>query len=115
MTKTIQETMEEILEWPCWEYGDIKYAIGQLKKFVALGAAPEHWRIYVGLCSNCELGAIDYLFPYWDKYSGDESYPISGEDVYYDRTIDKYSGEQLELRLDLAKFIIKCFEEYHNG
>ena len=47
----------------------------------------------------------------WEHYSGDDGYPVSGEEVW-DRCYDTdktlwWTGEQLELRMSLLKHI-KC-------
>ena len=49
--------------------------------------------------------------PSWEHYSGEESYPVSGEEVWdegiYNGTLFWWTGEQLELRMSLLKHI-KC-------
>ena len=60
---------------------------------------------------------IDTLhFKSWKSYSGDEDYPVLGECVY-NETYNLWVGEQLELRLDLVKHLVNCYEkelgDYH--
>ena len=49
-------------------------------------------------------------FKSWKSYSGDEDYPVLGEDVY-NETYNLWVGEQLELRLDLVKHLVNCYEK----
>ncbi len=55
-------------------------------------------------------------FKSWKHYSGDEDYPVLGECVY-NETYNLWIGEQLELRLDLVKHLVNCYEkglgDYH--
>lgn len=53
-------------------------------------------------------------FKSWKHYSGDEEYPIIGKDVY-DETDNFWVGEQLELRLDLVKHLVNCYEKELGG
>jgi hypothetical protein len=91
-------------------------SLEQLKAFVKEKERLESWVPFVGLCGNSNLpgSAMLFLSPYWEGFTGDGNYPISGVFDYYNSPVNKYSGEQLELRLSLAKFIVKCFEEYGN-
>ena len=47
----------------------------------------------------------------WEHYSGEERYPVSGEEVWeeglYNDTLFWWTGEQLELRISLLEHI-KC-------
>ena len=51
---------------------------------------------------------IDY-FMSW-KYCYNEYYPVLGMDVY-NATQNFWVGEQLELRLDLVKHLVNCYEK----
>ncbi len=69
-----------------------------------------------GICSNV-WNNISYEheidtqhFKSWKSYSGDEEYPVLGKDVY-DETYNFWIGEQLELRLDLVKHLVNCYEK----
>lgn len=53
-------------------------------------------------------------FKSWKFYSGDEEYPVLGKDVY-DETYNLWVGEQLELRLDLVKHLVNCYEKELGG
>ena len=53
-------------------------------------------------------------FKSWKHYSGDEEYPVIGKDVY-DETDNFWVGEQLELRLDLVKHLVNCYEKELGG
>ena len=53
-------------------------------------------------------------FKSWKSYSGDEDYPVLGQDVYYE-TENLWIGEQLELRLDLVKHLVNCYEKELGG
>ena len=53
-------------------------------------------------------------FKSWKYYSGDEEYPVFGKDVY-DETDNFWIGEQLELRLDLVKHLVNCYEKELGG
>ena len=72
------------------------------------------------LCENVckkvnsfDLGyhAVKKFSPSWEHYSGEESYPVSGEAVWdeglYDDPLFWWTGEQLELRMSLLEHI-KC-------
>ena len=53
-------------------------------------------------------------FKSWKHYSDDEEYPVLGKDVY-DETDNFWIGEQLELRLDLVKHLVNCYEKELGG
>jgi len=53
-------------------------------------------------------------FKSWKHYSGDEEYPVLGKGVY-DETENFWIGEQLELRLDLVKHLVNCYEKELGG
>ena len=53
-------------------------------------------------------------FKSWKHYSGDDYYPVIGKDVY-DETDNFWVGEQLELRLDLVKHLVNCYEKELGG
>ncbi len=53
-------------------------------------------------------------FKSWKHYSGDEEYPVLGQ-VVYDETENFWVGEQLELRLDLVKHLVNCYEKELGG
>ena len=53
-------------------------------------------------------------FKSWKSYSGDEYYPVLGQGVY-DETENFWIGEQLELRLDLVKHLVNCYEKELGG
>ena len=53
-------------------------------------------------------------FKSWKSYSGDEDYPVLGQGVY-DETYNFWVGEQLELRLDLVKHLVNCYEKELGG
>ena len=53
-------------------------------------------------------------FKSWKHYSSAEDYPVLGKDVY-DETINFWIGEQLELRLDLVKHLVNCYEKELGG
>ena len=53
-------------------------------------------------------------FKSWKQYSGDEDYPVLGQGVY-DETENFWIGEQLELRLDLVKHLVNCYEKELGG
>ena len=69
-----------------------------------------------GLCgniwNNLSLGhEIDIQhFESWKHYSYDEEYPVLGPDIYVE-TDNFWIGEQLELRLDLVKHLVNCYEK----
>ena len=53
--------------------------------------------------------AVKKFSPSWEHYSGEENYPVSGEEVWdeglCDDTLFWWSGEQLELRMSLLAHI----------
>ena len=49
-------------------------------------------------------------FKSWKSYSGDKAYPVLGMGVY-NATENFWVGEQLELRLDLVKHLVNCYEK----
>ena len=53
-------------------------------------------------------------FKSWKSYSGDEEYPVLGQCVY-NETYNLWVGEQLELRLDLVKHLVNCYEKELGG
>lgn len=53
-------------------------------------------------------------FKSWKHYSYDEEYPVLGQGVY-DETYNFWIGEQLELRLDLVKHLVNCYEKELGG
>ena len=53
-------------------------------------------------------------FKSWKSYSGDEDFPVIGQDVY-NETDNFWVGEQLELRLDLVKHLVNCYEKELGG
>jgi len=53
-------------------------------------------------------------FESWKHYSGDEDYPVIGKGAY-DETYNFWVGEQLELRLDLVKHLVNCYEKELGG
>ena len=53
-------------------------------------------------------------FKSWKHYSYDEDYPVLGKGVY-DETDNFWIGEQLELRLDLVKHLVNCYEKELGG
>ena len=53
-------------------------------------------------------------FKSWKHYSYNEKYPVLGKDVYYE-TENFWIGEQLKLRLDLAKHLVNCYEKELGG
>ena len=46
------------------------------------------------------------MFPAWDKFSGDMNYPIRGGYPKFNKTHNKWRGEQGELRHELLDFLI---------
>ena len=68
------------------------------------------------ICNNLShVHEIDTRhFKSWKHYSGDEYYPVLGEGVYYE-TDNFWIGEQLELRLDLVKHLVNCYEKELGG
>ena len=56
----------------------------------------------------------------WEHYSGDDSYPVSGEEVWNEVSYEWWKGEQLDLRMSLLEHI-KCEvlklpdEEFEDG
>ena len=68
-----------------------------------------------GLCGN--IYNLSYRhdvdiqhFKSWKHYSYDEEYPVLGKDVFLE-TDNFWVGEQLELRLDLVKHLVNCYEK----
>ena len=53
-------------------------------------------------------------FKSWKHYSYDEAYPVLGRDVHIE-TDNFWIGEQLELRLDLVKHLVNCYEKELGG
>ena len=53
-------------------------------------------------------------FKSWKHYSGDEYYPVLCQGVYYE-TYNFWVGKQLELRLDLVKHLVNCYEKELGG
>ncbi len=53
-------------------------------------------------------------FKSWKSYYGDENYPVLGL-VVYNKTENFWVGEQLELRLDLVKHLVNCYEKELGG
>ena len=53
-------------------------------------------------------------FKSWKHCSYDEAYPVLGQVVYYE-TDNFWVGEQLELRLDLVKHLVNCYEKELGG
>ena len=53
-------------------------------------------------------------FKSWKSYSGNLFYPVLGQGVY-DETYNFWVGEQLELRLDLVKHLVNCYEKKLGG
>ena len=53
-------------------------------------------------------------FKSWKHCYGDEDYPVLGQ-VVYDETDNFWIGEQLELRLDLVKHLVNCYEKELGG
>ena len=53
-------------------------------------------------------------FKSWKSCYGNTYYPVLGQDVY-DETDNFWVGEQLELRLDLVKHLVNCYEKELGG
>ena len=53
-------------------------------------------------------------FESWRHYSGEGDYPVLGL-VVYNETYNFWIGEQLELRLDLVKHLVICYEKELGG
>ena len=53
-------------------------------------------------------------FKSWKSYSGEEEHPVLGKDSFY-KTENFWIGEQLELRLDLVKHLVNCYEKELGG
>ena len=72
--------------------------------------------ICVNIWKNLSFGhEIDARhFKSWESYSGDEFYPVLGGYVY-NETYNLWVGEQLELRLDLVKHLVNCYEKELGG
>lgn len=94
----------------------------------------EGFRKEYGLCANVledffyfledELDIIDVvyqrkMFEGWSYFSGRSSYPVLGEDVFYEYCQNKLSQYDLStengrLRIDLAKHCITYIKSYFN-
>ena len=61
-----------------------------------------------------EHGIDTQHFKSWKHYYGDKNYPVLGQDVY-NETDNFWIGEQLELRLDLVKHLVNCYEKELGG
>jgi len=68
--------------------------------------------IWLNLSFGHEIGTQH--FESWEHYSYDDCYPVLGQDVY-DETDNFWVGEQLELRLDLVKHLVNCYEKELGG
>ena len=53
-------------------------------------------------------------FKSWKHCSYDEAYPVLGQRAY-GKTENFWIGEQLELRLDLVKHLVNCYEKELGG
>ena len=53
-------------------------------------------------------------FKSWKHYSYDEGFPVLGRVVFLE-TDNFWIGEQLELRLDLVKHLVNCYEKELGG
>ena len=53
-------------------------------------------------------------FKSWKSYYGNPFYPVLGQCVY-NETYNLWIGEQLELRLDLVKHLVNCYEKEIGG
>ena len=53
-------------------------------------------------------------FKSWKSYYGNPYYPVLGQGVY-NETDNFWIGEQLELRLDLVKHLVNCYEKELGG
>ena len=53
-------------------------------------------------------------FKSWKSYYGNKDYPVLGQ-VVYNETDNFWIGEQLELRLDLVKHLVNCYEKELGG
>ncbi len=53
-------------------------------------------------------------FKSWKHYSYDGEYPVLGKNVFLE-TDNFWVGEQLELRLDLVKHLVSCYEKELGG
>ena len=53
-------------------------------------------------------------FKSWKLYSYDANYPVLGQ-VVYNETENFWIGKQLELRLDLVKHLVNCYEKELGG
>ena len=51
----------------------------------------------------------DYFIS-WEYFSRETNYPVLGMDVY-NATENFWIGKQLELRLDLVKHLVNCYEK----
>lgn len=56
----------------------------------------------------------DEYYESWKHYSGEFSYPVSGEEIY--NSLENYwVGEQGELRFDLIDHLVKCYSNQLKG
>lgn len=68
------------------------------------------------ICGNLWNNLSDYhefkgeYFESWEHYSGDITYPVSGEEVY-ESLENCWVGEQGELRFSLIDHLVKCYSE----
>ena len=53
-------------------------------------------------------------FKSWKSYCGNLYYPVLGQSIY-DETDNFWVGKQLELRLDLVKHLVNCYEKELGG
>ena len=53
-------------------------------------------------------------FESWKHYSYEDDYPVLGQGVY-NKTDNFWIGEQLDLRLDLVKHLVNCYEKDLGG
>ena len=75
--------------------------------------------VHIGLCDNCELiflPNLDEIFDSWKHFSGDYEYPIQSVNIGISPEWEynhkrKYEGEQLRLRLSLARHILNEIEK----
>lgn len=74
-----------------------------------------------GICSNIESDTGIYNWTYssdynnavksWPKFSGETAYPIEGEFAYW-TILDKWTGQHLIARQELAAHIASEFEKH---